>query len=88
MSLGKYLTNLTVLASLLGAIGTARQTSQMPKDWRRVLVWVIWLAGLVLALGGVAKQLDDERYEADLTDRSRADKEAAKRERSPRNRSF
>lgn len=65
MSLGKYVTNFTVLLSLFGAFTTARQTAQMPRDWRRLLVWAIWFLGVVLAVAGVAKQVDDERYEAE-----------------------
>lgn len=65
MSLGKYVTNFTVLTSLIGALTTIRQTSHMPKDWRRLVVWAIWLLGFVLAVAGVAKQVDDERLETE-----------------------
>ena len=66
MSIGKYLTNAGVIGALVGALGTARQTQQMPKDWRRYLIWVVWAAGLALALAGVAKQEDDEQREIEL----------------------
>ncbi|CAG7597489.1 hypothetical protein ACFPZL_06780 [Leucobacter soli] len=65
MSIGKYLTNMGVIGALFGALGTARQAQSMPRDWRRFLVWGVWAAGLVLAIVGVAKQLDDEQFEAE-----------------------
>lgn len=64
MSLGKYLTNFGVIGAVIGALGTARQTQSMPKDWRRFIVWGVWGAGLVLAIAGVAKQIDDEEFES------------------------
>lgn len=66
MSIGKYLTNFGVIGALMGALGTVRQTKQMPNDWRRYIVWVVWAAGLVLAVASVAKQPEDEAYEARL----------------------
>ena len=65
MSIGKYLTNIGVIAALFGALGTLRQTQSMPKDWRRFLIWGIWGAGLILALVSVAKQPQDEEYESE-----------------------
>ncbi len=78
MSIGKYLTNLGVIGALLGALGTARQTQQMPKDWRRYMLWVVWAAGLALALAGVAKQAEDEQYEAEVKQHEADQKAAAK----------
>ena len=62
MAIGKYLTNMAVLGTLLGALGTAKQAQQMPKDWRRVLVWGVWAAGLALAIASVSKQDDDRAF--------------------------
>jgi len=78
MSIGKYLTNIGVIGALLGALGTMKQTQAMPKDWRRYIVWVVWAAGLALAIAGVAKQADDEQYEADLKQLAREQKAATK----------
>ena len=78
MGIGKYLTNIGVIGALLGALGAAKQTQAMPKDWRRFVVWGVWAAGLVLAVAGVAKQPDDERYEAAVEQRDREEKRAAK----------
>jgi len=63
MSIGKYVTNFGVIGALLGALGTARQTRSMPRDWRRFVVWGVWAAGFVLAVAGVAKQPQDEQFE-------------------------
>lgn len=65
MSIGKYLTNIGVIGALIGALGTMKQTQQMPKDWRRFIVWGVWAAGVALAIAGVSKQAEDEAYEAE-----------------------
>ena len=78
MSIGKYVTNRGVIAALLGALGTVKQTQRMPSDWRRYLVWGVWAAGLVLAIVGVAKQPDDEEHETALKELDRAERRAAK----------
>ena len=54
IEIGKYLTNLGVLGALIGAISTAKRTRAMPSDWRRLVVWGVWIAGLVLAIAAVA----------------------------------
>ncbi|MEJ6489456.1 hypothetical protein PQI23_06960 [Leucobacter sp. USCH14] len=59
MSIGKYVTNPGVIGSAFGAIGTARRTNSMHKDWRRYLIWAAWLAGLVLAIATVSMQEED-----------------------------
>lgn len=56
ISIGKYVTNLGVLGALAGAASTAKRTGQMPHDWRRLVVWGVWGAGLVLAIAAVAMQ--------------------------------
>ncbi len=78
MSFGKYLTNIGVIGALLGALGTMRQTQSMPKDWRRFVVWGVWGAGLLLAVVSVAKQPQDEEYEAAVKEADRAERRAAK----------
>jgi hypothetical protein len=84
MSIGKYLTNFGVIAALIGALGTLKQTQAMPKDWRRFLVWGVWAAGLTLAIVGVAKQPDDEAYEERAKETERLEKAAAKAARKAR----
>lgn len=78
MAIGKYVTNVSVLGALMGALGTARQAQAMPKDWRRFVVWGVWAAGLVLAIVGVAKQADDEEFEAEQRELEREAKAEAK----------
>lgn len=59
MSIGKYLTNLGVLGAVAAAYSTARQTKQMPTDWRRYVVWGVWAAGVLLAVAAVSMQDQD-----------------------------
>lgn len=82
MSLGKYLTNVAVIGAVVGAFGTARQTQSMPRDWRRLLVWGAWAAGLALAVAGVAKKNEDEQFDAQRREDERARKGAAKARRA------
>lgn len=86
MSIGKYLTNLGVIGSVLGAFGTWRQTQNMPRDWRRFVVWGVWAAGFVLAVAAAAKQPEDEAYEAAVREEERQAKLAAKAARKARSR--
>lgn len=64
VEVGKYLTNFGVLGAAAGVLSTARRTSAMPRDWRRFIVWGVWIAGLVLAIAGVALQGEDEERSA------------------------
>lgn len=68
MSIGKYVTNPGVIGAAAGALGTARKTQSMRNDWRRFLVWGVWLAGLALAIASVAMQ----ETEADEAEARRA----------------
>lgn len=63
MSIGRYVTSLPVIGAVLGVFGVAKQTQRMPRDWRRIVVWVVWLAGVVLAVGSVAKREEDEVFD-------------------------
>ncbi|WP_053388033.1 hypothetical protein [Leucobacter japonicus] len=62
MSIGKYVTNPGVLGAAFGAVSTARRTQSMRKDWRRFLVWGVWIAGLALAVASVAMQERDDDF--------------------------
>lgn len=66
MSIGKYVTNPGVIGAAAGALGTAKKTQAMRSDWRRFLVWGVWLAGLALAIASVAMQ---ERDAEEATER-------------------
>lgn len=69
MSIGKYVTNPGVIGAAAGALGTARKTQGMRNDWRRLLVWGVWLAGLALAIASVAMQETDSEHESELKSR-------------------
>lgn len=60
IAIGKYVTNLGVLGAVASAVSTARRTGSMPNDWRRLLVWGVWVLSLALAIAGVAMQEDDQ----------------------------
>ncbi len=59
MHIGKYITNPGVIAAAAGALGTARQSRNMRRDWRRYVVWGVWIASLSLAIAEVAMQEPD-----------------------------
>ncbi|HUH53998.1 MAG TPA: hypothetical protein VLZ31_08190 [Microbacteriaceae bacterium] len=59
MQIGKYVTNFGIIGALLGAIGVSKQTKKMPEDWRRYIVWLVWLLGLILTVASVAKDYDE-----------------------------
>lgn len=50
MAIGKYVTNVGVITTVLGGFGVAKQTRDMPKDWRRFLIWGVWGASVTLRL--------------------------------------
>jgi len=62
VQIGKYVTNPGVIGSAFGAMTTARRTRAMRHDWRRYLVWGVWLAGLALSIATVAMQEQDEEF--------------------------
>ena len=84
MAIGKYLTNMGVIGALVGAMGVSKQTQSMPRDWRRIIVWLVWAMGLVLAIAAVSKQPEDEAYEAALKQHEKDVKAAAKAARKAR----
>ncbi|MBL3698505.1 hypothetical protein [Leucobacter luti] len=69
MAIGKYLTSPAVLGAALGAVGTARRAGGMPRDWRRFIVWGVWLGGLALAVASVAMQDQDQEFEVEKKSR-------------------
>ena len=62
IEVGKYLTNIGVLGAAAGVVSTGRRTNSMPRDWRRFIVWGVWIAGLILAIAGVAMQDRDAEF--------------------------
>ncbi len=52
----KFIFNFSVLSSLFGAVGLVRTTTQGPRDWRLILMWIGWACTLAVAVGTVVKQ--------------------------------
>lgn len=63
MAIGKYITNPGVLGAAVGAVSTARRAGSMRRDWRRYIVWGVWVAGLALAIASVAMQDQDRELD-------------------------
>ena len=53
VEIGKYIANIGIISTLIGAIGVKKQTAAMPNDWRRYMVWISWGINLVLAVMSV-----------------------------------
>lgn len=63
IAIGKYVTNLGVIGAAASALPTAKRTSSMRNDWRRYIVWGVWVGGLILAIASVAMQEKDQEFE-------------------------
>ena len=55
-SVRKFIFNFSVLSSLFGAVGLAKTTSQGPRDWRLILMWIAWGLNVAIAVGTAAQQ--------------------------------
>jgi hypothetical protein len=55
----KFLFNTSVLSALFSALGVIKTTSQGPRDWRLILMWVSWAASLAIAIGTVVENTKD-----------------------------
>lgn len=78
MAIGKYITNVGVITTVLGGFGVAKQTKNMPNDWRRFLVWGVWGASVALAIASVAKSDQDTDYVRHNKDADQDEKAAQK----------
>ncbi len=59
----KFIFNTSVLSALFGVFGPIKSTRNGPRDWRLVLLWVIWSATVAIAVGTVIeKSRDAEDY--------------------------
>lgn len=65
MEIGRYVFNFGIITSALSSIAIIRQTKQMPKDWRRYLVWGSWATSFVLAVLSVRYADSDKEYIAE-----------------------
>ena len=62
----KYIFNASIIGALFGGVSAMRQTIRGPRNWRTILIWVIWLLSVVVAVGEVVEQsreAEDEYYE-------------------------
>lgn len=86
MAIGKYVTNIGVITTVLGGFGVAKQTKDMPQDWRRYLVWVVWGASVALAIGAVSNADQDSDHiaknKAEQDEYKRAQKALKKAEKN------
>ncbi|RRD36395.1 hypothetical protein EII31_02135 [Leucobacter sp. OH2974_COT-288] len=62
MGVGRYVLNSGIISSAVGALGVAKQTKKMPRDWRRFLVWATWGISFVLAVASVRKSDSDAAH--------------------------
>lgn len=51
----KFILSTHVLGAVFGGWSTVQQTRKGPRDWRLVLMWVIWLASVAVAVGTVSQ---------------------------------
>jgi hypothetical protein len=59
----KFILNFSVLSSVFGAVGLVRTTTQGPRDWRLILMWVGWAINVAIAVGTVAEQARERELE-------------------------
>lgn len=52
-TLRKYLFNGAIISAVFSGISAFRQQRNAPTDWRTYLTWVAWLLTLIVALGTV-----------------------------------
>lgn len=59
----KYLFSGAVLSAAFSGLGVIRSTIAGPRDWRLLLMWVVWAASLAIAIGTVADETKREELE-------------------------
>lgn len=59
----KFIFNVSVLSSLFGAVGLVKTTTQGPRDWRLILMWVAWAINVAIAVGTVVEETKELEYE-------------------------
>lgn len=52
----KYFFNAAVLGALFGGISALRQTIKGPRNWRTIILWVIWGLTVTSAIGEAIEQ--------------------------------
>jgi hypothetical protein len=59
-TLRKYLVNGAIISSVLSGVSAFRQQRRAPNDWRTYLTWIAWALTLVVAIGTVRIESQDE----------------------------
>lgn len=59
-TLRKYLLNGAIVSAVFSGISAFRQQRNAPTDWRTYVTWVAWLLTLVVAIGTVRIESEDE----------------------------
>lgn len=59
----KFIFNVSVLSSLFGAVGLVKTTTQGPRDWRLILMWIAWAINVAIAVGTVVEETKELEYE-------------------------
>jgi hypothetical protein len=59
----KFIFNFSVLSALFGAVGLAKTTTQGPRDWKLILMWIAWGINVAIAVGSVAEQAKNDELE-------------------------
>ena len=59
-TLRKYLFNGAILSAVLSGFSAFRHQRNAPTDWRTYLTWVAWLLTLIVALGTVRIDSQDQ----------------------------
>lgn len=52
----KFLFSGTLLSAVFGGLSTIQATRRGPRDWRLVLLWIIWGLTIAVAVGTVMKE--------------------------------
>lgn len=59
----KYIFNGPILGALFGGISALRQTIKGPRNWRTILIWIIWALSVAVTVGEVIeKNREDDEY--------------------------
>lgn len=59
----KYLFSGAVLSAAFSGLGVIRSTISGPRDWRLLLMWVVWAASLAIAIGTVSDETKRQELE-------------------------
>lgn len=52
----KFILNTSVLSAVFGVFGLVKSTQRGPRDWRLILMWLVWGATVAIAVGTVIER--------------------------------